>query len=228
MNKILSVFKTNKKKIGIITVCIAVILTAGTAAFFALNYDGGEITEPKEISEYSEKITEDIEWSLLSASFSIDIPNIDMSKIHNTTPLNDEQKQLLLEHGYTNDEILNMDVGDFNEIEKTWILSEEIVEMARALYPFLEEIDITKWTYGNFEEYYTEENNKLYAPSENQIAEFQERNITLPDARYLLKDFHSYDNILAQRDDVLKDIIEKYYLFKIEYVEKLYLNNRTD
>ncbi|MFZ5943291.1 MAG: hypothetical protein ACOYVD_04225 [Bacillota bacterium] len=92
------------KKLLIILSSLLVLLFAGTTS--AVAFDISSI--PMEAH--------------MQKSLDITTPNIDMSKIHDTNPLEEEQKTLLREHGYSDDQIALMDAGDFNNIKLVWYL----------------------------------------------------------------------------------------------------------
>ena len=153
------------------------------------------------------------------ASLDIDnMINIDIRKVHQTYPLLDEQIALLKEHNYTDDEIKQFDMGDFFNIESTWLLTPSQVEDVKYLYPELETVDISNWTIGDLVEYCNEADSKKYAPSVIEAAALSERNITLDDAQTLLKEYGSYENILSQSDEQLEEDIKSYYQFNISNI----------
>lgn len=155
---------------------------------------------------------------LLPNSLSITIPNIDVSKIKDLRPLFDSQKESLIKKGYNKEFVEKLTIDDYINITKTWQLTPEDVATAKFIYPQLEDIDISNWTFGDFQEFYTKVDNKTYAPDSETAIKLSKRNINLADARYLLKEFHTYENILAQPDSLLKSILEKRNKHSLEYV----------
>lgn len=146
------------------------------------------------------------------------IVNIDVNKIHQTYPLTENQKQKLAERGYSEEEIEQMDMGDFFNLESTWIINPSIISSIKFLYPELADVDINNWTYGDWQAYYKADNEKKYAPSAEEEQALIERNITLEDAKTLLSDYYTYENILAQTDEQLANDISQYYQFNIENI----------
>jgi hypothetical protein len=55
-------------------------------------------------------------------------------------------------------------------------------------------------------------------PSPSEIVRFATRGITYDDANWLLKDYYSYEEVLAQSDATLKAALEDYYRFLIRCV----------
>lgn len=161
----------------------------------------------------------------LPRSLSISIPNIDTTKVHQTHPLQQMQIDSLKSHGFSDEEIANMDFGDYKNIEKTWLLSPGIIPDIKNIYPELANDDISKWTVGDFLAYSMKVDTKAYAPTEEQAIALKARNITLQDARVLLKQFHSYDSILEQEDETLKGLLERHYHFKIDYIKQLAIHS---
>lgn len=157
----------------------------------------------------------------LPASLNIDTINIDMDKIHQTYPLTDDQKHQLKVHGYTDEEIAELDMGDFLNIEATWPIDPGIYSAIKFLYPELADVDITQWTNADWQAYYTAEDAKKYAPTAEEAQALAERNITLDDARNLLKDYYDYETILAQSDEQLAEDIEAYYQFTIDNINEM-------
>ena len=152
------------------------------------------------------------------ASLGIDTINIDMHKVHQTYPLLEEQILELKKHGYTDDDITSLDMGDFFNIESTWMIDSDIIDLVIYLYPELEDNNISNWTYGDLKSYASIVDAKKYAPTVEQQKEFESRNITISDAKILLKDYYDYDNILAQSDEQLAKDLEEYYQFSIENI----------
>jgi hypothetical protein len=157
----------------------------------------------------------------LPRSLGISLPNIDITKVHDTHLLSQRERELLMSHGFSFEEIASMDFGDFKNIEKTWLLTPEMIKSIKVIYPALAHIDLSKWNYGDFLAYSMEADAKTYAPTTEQAEAIKARNITLNDARKLLKDFHSYDSLLKQSDDTLKELLERYYQFTIDYIKQL-------
>ncbi|MBQ3181082.1 MAG: hypothetical protein IJB55_07015 [Firmicutes bacterium] len=157
----------------------------------------------------------------LPASLNIDTINIDMDKIHQTYPLTDDQKHQLKVHGYTDEEIAELDMGDFFNIEATWPIDPGIYSAIKFLYPELADVDITQWTNADWQAYYTAEDAKKYAPTAEEAQALAERNITLDDARNLLKNYYDYETILAQSDEQLAEDIEAYYQFTIDNINEM-------
>lgn len=159
----------------------------------------------------------------LPTSLSISIPNIDLTKVHQTQPLQQPQIDSLKSRDFSDEMIATMDYGDYANVEKTWLLTSDMIKNAKNIYPDLANMDISNWTYGDFLTYSVKADSKTYAPTEDQAKALKERNITLEDARKLLKVFNSYDTILKQNDKTLKGYIEKDYQSTIEYIKGLKL-----
>lgn len=157
----------------------------------------------------------------LKASLDIKIKNVDMSTIHDTNPLEEEHIQLLRKEGYKDDQIDKIDYGKYKKIRAKLKMSEKRIKSAKNIYSELVEVDMSKWTNGDYEEYIIDQNNELFKPNDEQAKQLKKRNIELDDARYLLKVYHTYDTLLTKSDEELKELLEKYYTFKIKYVEDL-------
>lgn len=159
----------------------------------------------------------------LPRSLSISIPKIDMSKVHDTNPLEQLQIDNLINHGYSKEQILMLDAGDYYEIEKTWKIPSEAISNIIFCLPDVNISVISKWTWGDYFAYSKSEDERsnAYTPTEEQKIALNARNITLSDARMLLKDFQTYDNLLSQSDDTIKTCIESYYNFTIDNIKQL-------
>jgi len=170
------------------------------------------LTDPEHASAESKALLQSI---TLPASLGITIPRIDTSRIHDTLPLNGPNPDLR-KLGYTEAQMLNMDYGDFNNIMDQQPLTEQQI----ALYASedLPAEKLAKMTYGEYLEAYQKISEQNYLPTAEQQAQFAARGITLDDARTLLKDFHQYENVLAQDDATLKEYIEAYYQFAIDWI----------
>lgn len=130
----------------------------------------------------------------------------------------EEQVVELKTHGYTDNEIDSFDMEDFFNIESTWMIDYDVVDLIISLYPELANNNISNWTYGDLKSYVDIADAKKYAPTLEQQEKLEARNITLADARMLLKDYYDYDNLLAQSDEQLVDDLEKYYQFTIDNI----------
>lgn len=157
----------------------------------------------------------------LPASLNIDIINIDMDKVHQTYPIMDSQIHFLKERGYSDEEIAELDMGDFFNIEKTCKIKPELISAVKYVYKELKDIDISNWTYGDLNAYARPIDAQKYAPTAEQEQQLTARGITLSDARTLLKDYYSYDNILAQSDRQLAEDIKAYYQFTIYNISEM-------
>lgn len=163
-------------------------------------------------------ILEDV---LLPASMDIDIPHINMEKVVKEVriaTLAPEFQEELVAHGVEMTE--DMTFSEYERIENTWLLSEETVKIAKILYSELADIDISKWTYGQFQEYYTNrDREKLIGRfTLAQKDELDRRGVQTSDYMYLFKEYHTTENILRQTDEALKETIEGYYQFALDQV----------
>lgn len=157
----------------------------------------------------------------LPASLHIDTINIDMDKVHQTYPMTDDQIHFLKKRGYAEAEIAKLDMGDFFNIEASLTIDPDIIRYIKKVYPELADVDISNWTYGDLNAYAREADAKKYAPTYEQAKQFKARGITLSDARTLLKDYYTYDNILAQPDEQLAEDIQAYYQFTIDNISEM-------
>ena len=160
----------------------------------------------------------------LTRSMHIDIPKINMKKVIQTNPLDAyayDFKGELRRHGYTDEEISGFSYHDFEIIERSWKLPEKMVRSLKKGYPELADRDLSRWTYGDYEKFYTEQDQENFARSftEDQITQLNQRGILLEDTFYLFKEFHQIDTILAQPDEVLKKTIEGYYQISIDALQ---------
>lgn len=169
-----------------------------------------------------DKILKQIE---LLRSMNILIPKINMDRVIVTTPLSkysDVFKSELIQHGYTEKEIATFSLNDFRVIENTWKLPEEMVKRVKHGYPELENRDLSDWTCGDYEKYYTKQDKANFESSftEKQKTKLKQKGILLEDVHFLLKDnYNKIDTILAQPDEVLKKTIEGYYQLDIDWLE---------
>lgn len=157
----------------------------------------------------------------LPASLNIDIINIDMDKVHQTYPIMDSQIHFLKERGYSDEEIAELDMGDFFNIEASLTINPNIIKYIKKLYPELSNVDVSKWTYADWNKYYTTEDAKKYAPTETEAEALAKRNIRLEDAQKLLHDYYDYETILAQSDEQLAEDIKAYYQFTIYNISEM-------
>ncbi len=161
----------------------------------------------------------------LEPSMSISIPKIDATKIHTTIPLgNDESslkiKEELSDHGCSDKEIANMDLGDYQELSASWTMSEIRIKVAKEIYPELANENLTKWTNRQYDNFIKEKNLETFVQTQSQAEEFKARDITLDDAIWLTKIYYSFDGVLKQSDSVLKKHLEDRYQFIIDNIIK--------
>ena len=196
-----------------------------------LNNAYNEIFMPEDVSQ----AIKDRDYSILNQielprSMGIDMPNIDMDKINFTKSINEYNsngtnylKDDLIKHGYATEDIEKLTYQDYKILSRTWPLEKEEAEIAKHLYPELEKEDLSSWTNGDFEDYYTaaDKTNLQYRFTADQIQQLAEKEITIADTFYLFKEFQDADTILSQSDEVLKKTIQAYYQFKIDNINKL-------
>jgi len=137
---------------------------------------------------------------ILDSSMDIKVPNIDLeryiqmeqSKVFTTNP----RESRLLSEGTIND-ILH-------------------------IYPELETVDLTKWTYARFDEYdRIMTNQKKEKPTGEQIKQLEERNITLIDADRLLREYWSYETLLEETDARIRERLIDIYLINLIAAQNL-------
>lgn len=157
----------------------------------------------------------------LPTSLGIKTINIDTQNLHDTNPLSEADINLLTDKGYSYKEVRLMDRGDFLQIRNKWKLSKEEIKLAKSIYNDLKNKDISNWTYGEFIDYCKMTDKQKYSPTISQIKKFNERGITLADARYMLKDYLNYENILKKSDKEIKNYLKEYYEFKQDYLKAL-------
>lgn len=155
------------------------------------------------------------------SSLDINIPNIDLDQVHDTNPLGEEEIEELVSFGIDYEKAIQMDYGDYKIIKGQQKLNEDVKQIALRLYPELTSETVENWTYNDFDAYIEKKNDEIYAPTEEEAEALINKGLTLDDARYLLKVFHSYETILEQPNEVLKDYIVDYYTFKIDYLHSL-------
>jgi len=128
---------------------------------------------------------------------------------HDRFDLNDIQKDELRARGYSEKEIALMDTVDFQEAEKTWIISKEQIFYIKGTHSELENVDISNWTNADVHEYRMslyEKHKEKTAPTPEQAAELEKRGISLDIAHEMLRDYINYDNLLTQSDSTLNEL----------------------
>ena len=168
-----------------------------------------------------DKILKQVE---LPRSMNIRIPKINIDRVIVTTPLSnfsDVFKSELIQHGYTEKEISTFSLNDYRVIESTWKLPEDMVKRVKRGYPGLANRDLSDWTFGDYEKYFTKQDKANFESifTEKQKSQLKQRGILMEDVHFLLKDYYNIDTILAQPDEVLKKTIEGYYQFSIDMLE---------
>lgn len=163
---------------------------------------------------------------ILPSSMNIDVPNINMDKVIDTTPLNlfpSVFKDDLMKHGYNEKQIASFTYDDYQNIAGKWKLEKEQIKAAKSLYPELNNVDISNWTNKDFENYYTKVDRANLANNftKNQLQQLEQKGIRLDDTFYLFKEYYTPDTILAQPDEALKRTIQGYYQFKLDQLKLL-------
>lgn len=155
---------------------------------------------------------------LMKSSLGITTPRLNDDNIHTYIPLTNSDvdmaiKKELRDHGYTEAEITNMDLGDYMNLYPTWLMDDARIEVAKEIYPELADVNLSTWTNGQYDEFVQKKVEAETAPTLSEKMALKARNITLEDAKLLTKDFGSYENVLEQSDKVLKNTLEDYYQF---------------
>lgn len=164
------------------------------------------------------KVLDDV---LMPASMGIEIPHVDPSRIQQTVDvytLDSAFAEALAAHGINRK---SMTYSEYEEIENTWLLSDYVIESAKRAYPELASVDMSKWTYGKYKAYYIARDHEIMMSeiAPQQLQELAGRNIQVADLGYLLKEYHTIENVLSQPDEELKSILEMAYEFTLSKVQ---------
>lgn len=157
---------------------------------------------------------------LMPASMGIEIPKIDPSRIQQTVDvykLDPAFAEALAAHGIHRK---SMTYSEYEEIENTWFLSDYVIESAKQAYPELANVDMSKWTYGKYKDYYIARDHEIMMSeiTPRQLLELAERNIQLSDLRSLIKEYHTIENVLLQSNEELKTVLEETYEFTLSKI----------
>ena len=159
---------------------------------------------------------------LMPASMGIEIPSLNPSKVLNDTPLRDyggreEFYAALRSHGYDDADMANMPYWQYEQLESQWLLDEELQAILRSSNPELADLDLSHWTYGDYNRFNEQKSTENLAAwfSAEQLAELEARDIRIEDTRPLLKEFYQPETILAQSDETLRSSIENWYETKL-------------
>lgn len=157
---------------------------------------------------------------LLPASMGIEIPNINPESVYQTVDvytLDASFSTALADHGIIR---TSMSYSEYEAIENTWLLPDDMIESIKRVYPELALIDMSDWTYGDYKNYSKEADyeNALDGISAEQISSLEMRNIRIADLHYLIKEYHTIESILAQSDSALKQTLEDAYQFTANMV----------
>ena len=157
---------------------------------------------------------------LLPASMGIEIPNINPESVYQTVDvytLDASFSTALADHGIIR---TSMSYSEYEAIENTWLLPDDMIESIKRVYPELALIDMSDWTYGDYKNYSKEADyaNALDGISAEQISSLEMRNIRIADLHYLIKEYHTIESVLAQSDSALKQTLEDAYQFTANMV----------
>lgn len=117
--------------------------------------------------------------------------------------LYDDQKRILQENGYSDEEIAKMDSFDFRQEEQSWPLSETRIAFLQEFYPELRDEDLTQWTLGEYEDYVRERNEAQNAPPAELRQEMRERGLPEELDWNTAKEFHGWENMLAYTNEAI-------------------------
>ncbi|MEA4900533.1 hypothetical protein [Desulfitobacterium sp.] len=160
----------------------------------------------------------------LSEKKDVMVPEIE-KLYHQYFDLSDVQRNELKARGYSEESIANLDSEDFKQLEATWKLTQQQITYAKQIYPELNDMDLTEWTNADFGQYSITQTNKTYAPTPEQVSELERRGIDTGIARQMLKEYHNYDTLLAQSDQVLNELKNK--IIDTEKQYKDFLNYKS-
>lgn len=138
----------------------------------------------------------------------LDSSSNESSELIKNTFLSNDQIQLLIERGYSDEYIVNLTLEEFQKLEGSWTLSEETIKQAKYLYPELANIDISSWTYNDFSDYSSKKDNERFAPTKEEEAQLLKRGISKEMAMRMLKYFYSYDSMINATDEKLSEVVE--------------------
>ncbi len=122
--------------------------------------------------------------------------------------LHTEQAKELKERGYSSETIAGMDSLDFEKEEKGWLISEDSIRQTRKLYPELEDVDLSQWTYQDLEDYVLPLNEAHNAPPEALRQEILERGLPADISSRVSKEFHGWENMLAYTNEAIMAMYE--------------------
>lgn len=182
---------------------------------------------PSEIAEaISHQNTRSAQYSsvlddvLQPASMGIEIPNINPERVYQTVDvytLDKSFSEALAAHGIVR---TSMSYSEYEAIESTWLLPNDMIESIKRAYPELALIDMSSWTYGDYKSYCKQADYEktIGSLTANQLRSLESRDIQLTDLHYLIKEYHTIENILAQSNSVLKETLEAAYEFSAAMV----------
>lgn len=122
--------------------------------------------------------------------------------------LHEQQKRELQARGYSDEAIVMMDSYDFQQEESGWLISNELIEGAKRIYPELKDKDLSHWTYQEFEDYIrvqSEENNAPPAALKQKIIE---RGLPQDINSRVAKEFHGWENMLTYTNEAILSMYE--------------------
>lgn len=167
---------------------------------------------------------------LRPASMGIEIPNINPKSVYQTVDvytLDSSFSEALAAHGIIR---TSMSYSEYESIERTWLLPEDMIESIKNAYPELAQTDMSNWTYGDYKDYSKEADfeNAMDAISVLQLSSLEARNIEVADLHYLIKEYNTIENILAQSNSDLKQTLEDAYAFTANMVGLTSNNSRAN
>lgn len=122
--------------------------------------------------------------------------------------LRGEQKRELQERGYSDESIAEMDSFDFQHEESSWLISKELIEGAKRIYPQLKDEDLSNWTHQKYNEYVQAKSKEHNAPPAELKQEITERGLPEDINSGVAKEFHGWENMLAYTNEAIMAMYE--------------------
>lgn len=122
--------------------------------------------------------------------------------------LHEEQKRELQERGYSDESIAEMDSFDVQQEESSWLMSKELIEGVKRIYPQLKDEDISNWTHQKYNEYVQAKSKEHNAPPAELKQEITERGLPEDINSGVAKEFHGWENMLAYTNEAIMAMYE--------------------
>lgn len=198
-------------KMKLLRLSIAMLIIVGiavlpqTSAFALPDLQEAETTDTRNYDKW------------LPSSLNIELPNVNMNLVQDDRIIEEWEADEAVRFGKSKSEAIKMTRSELISFINSRKLTNESRKHVATMFPELSAEEIAGMTYAAYENYAVNKSKSRYVPDEETLNKIKLRGITKEDFVYLRKFYYEDSNILAQSDDVLRDILKEWYMMKLDY-----------